>query len=82
MDAQPRRAESTPTGQGLEPWTGADLAGIRAARAAAAAWSVTAARLPWRSHLDRIRARQAAGLDPDDANFARLTEPALRARLP
>lgn len=33
------------------------------------AWAIVAGRLPWRTHVERIHALEAAGLVPDETAF-------------
>ncbi len=52
------------------PAMGVDPKAERACRLANLAWHWVVTRAPYRSHLDRLRALEAAGAVPDEMHFA------------
>jgi hypothetical protein len=68
-----RPADPTP---GAGPCTVPPLDPETACRVVNAYWAIIASRLPWKSHVQRLKDLEAAGLVHDETWFARHGEPA------
>jgi hypothetical protein len=67
--ADTRRPKSTPTAQSpVDPETACRVVNVE--------WAIIAGRLPWKSHVQRLKDLEAAGAVHDETWFARHGEPA------
>lgn len=64
METAPREHTTTASNRQPDPELGCRLGTVE--------WAIIAARLPWRTHMERIHDLEALGVLPDEANFARM----------